>query len=274
VWGITGRRKSSPRLRATVSFAGHQAHNVRLNTRGEPDGVIVRTPIDATGKKSYLLVGRGRQLEAKRQEIAQTHPIIQWEELDPQRTARLESRLEFDGDLTRSSLRRLAAKVAFEWLAAHRGRALLVDREFDPVRTFVLTGHEAELCCGVLSDMRLLQGPLNFPLPYHAVAIIAHPADHVLGAFVTFYSLFYYWVILSRRHHALWPWDDLLLEHPQVRDTENPHLRQHVGSVRVPWYELEQAYSRDPFTATRVVSAYAVQKFRAAAAAFYGPGNV
>ena len=89
VWGIRGRRNRIPRLRATVSFAGHQAKDVPLNEHGEPDGVIVRMKTDMAGKKSYLLLGPDEQLEAKRQELVQKNPGLQWEDLDPQHTAAL-----------------------------------------------------------------------------------------------------------------------------------------------------------------------------------------
>ena len=168
-------------------------------------------------------------------------------------------------------MRRLAAKIAFERFAQLRGTASLDHSGFGTVREFALIGNERESCCGVLSDPRLLSGPLNFPLPHHAVVIIEHPDDYILGAFVSFFALFYYWVVLSTRHRALAPMDDLLLEHPQARKVDNPLLRLGVGSVRVPWWELVTPYRQAPDAIGRAAKEHAKEKFQGAVDAVYGP---
>jgi hypothetical protein len=142
--------------------------------------------------------------------------------------------------------------------------------EFDHIRQFIRDGKETYLCCGLLSDLRLLDGSLNVPIPNHGVVLIGHPSDQVLGAFVTFYGLFSYWVLLSKRYTALVPFDDLLLEHPQRETTENPVLRQNIGSLRVNWEELISAYAGNEMKAVKTVSAYVKRKMSSALYEFYG----
>ena len=231
--------------------------------------VIVQVGRDAGENKTYSILGTPENVEAKRQEIAKKFPNLKWEEQDLRSTAPPESFVEFELDLEAICLRRLAAKVAFERFAQLRSGAFVADGDFDPVREFIINGMEQQLCCGVLSDPRLLEGSLNFPLPNHAVVIIGHPQDRVLGAFVTFYSLFYYWVILSTSYTALGPTDDLLLEHPQRRESNTPRLRYGTSSIRVPWDDLVNAHYENPLGALKTARSYATKKFQAAAAGFY-----
>jgi hypothetical protein len=242
----SSRRNDIIRVRANFALVGPgvpaaltgQERAAFLNDQGQLDEVLVFKGTDATGGTICELLGPDERIESKRQEITQRHPDVQWEKVESERQLvwSLGSNWD-DWDLTSAHLRRLATKVAFERFAQLRGSASLGHSEFDTVREFALIGNERESCCGVLSDPRLLDRQLNFPLPHHAVVIIEHPDDHILGAFVSFFALFYYWVVLSTRHRALAPMDDLLLEHPQVRKSDNPLLRLGVGSVRVPWWD-------------------------------------
>lgn len=267
VFGIRGRRNDIVRTRATFKM-GSQEGEVFLNERGEPDGVIVRRETDSAGKKVYSIFGPVEKIEAKRQEIAQKFPQIEWKQQNIE-SREVEVLIEFELDLIGVPLRRLATKVAFERLACRWDSRMLMDHEFDTARNFILTGNEQELCCGLLSDRRLLEGALNFQLPCHAVVLVAHPDDRVLGAVVSFYGLFYYWVLLSTRHKAIAAWDDVLIEDPQARETENPRLRGNLGDIRVPWNDFVSVYRSDVASVVKAANDYANQKYNKAAAAFY-----
>ena len=193
--GICGRRNRAPQVHAILDVNDKRGR-VPLDEYGKPAGIIVSSGIDAVGRKTYDISGPRDQAEAKRLEIAKKNPNMQWRRLH---VHKVESRVRHEVDPTSVHLRRLAAKVAFERLAQLHGSSLLIGSEFDAVRDFILEGIEQGVCCGVLSDRRLLHRSLDFPLPYHGIVIIAPPYDRILGAFVMFYSLFYYWVILSRR---------------------------------------------------------------------------
>src|SRR5205814_4448093 len=156
-------------------------------------------------------------------------------------------------DLGREHLRRLATKVAFEYLATARDPSELVSQQFDAVREFVLTGVESEgIVCGVLSDRSHLSGPMDFPVPTHTAFIVGHPLDEVLGGLVTFFGVLYYWVILSRHYVAAESFiGPLLLESPQER-RHWFHPFQSAsdgGGTRVNWELLIQSYVIDQRTA-------------------------
>jgi hypothetical protein len=55
------------------------------------------------------------------------------------------------------------------------------DSEFAAVRDFILTGVEAQPCCGITTDPLLLNGSFDLPVPVHTVALIFHQADPILG---------------------------------------------------------------------------------------------
>jgi hypothetical protein len=270
ILGIRGRRNDIIRVRATVKVAGQEVETF-LNEVGQPD-IIIHVGTDGA-KKTYSLFGPADNVEAKRREIAQKYPDLKWEERDLLSAAPPESLVEFEVDLAGLHLRRLAAKIAFERFAQLRGATFVSDKEFDTIRKFVLSGNERELCCGVLSDSRLLEGSLNFPVPDHAIVVIAHPYDRILGAFVVLYGIFYWWVLLSTEYTALGPTDDLLLEHPQKKTALSPQLRAKIGSVRVPWHEMVNAYREDRRGIVRSAMVHAVKKFQAAVDASYEPSK-
>jgi hypothetical protein len=267
ILGIRGRRNGIVRVRASIKFAGQEVES-SLNAVGQPD-VIIHVGTDAAGRKTYSLFGPADTVEAKRQEIAQKYPDLKWEERDLLGAAPPESLVEFEVDMTGLLLRRLAAKIAFERFAQLRGATFVSDKEFDTIRAFILDGKECRLRCGVLSDPRLLEGPLNFPVPNHSIFVIAHPYDRILGAFVSLYGIFYWWVILSTEYSALGPTDNLLLEHPQNKTAYSPQLRVKTGSVRVPWHELASFYRENPKGSVRSAMIHAVKKFQGAVNSFY-----
>ena len=85
-----------------------------LNEMGKPSSVLVRPETSPEGRFSYLLYGPIGKLEAKRGEIDRKYPGFQWEDVPP---VDVKLFVEFDGDLGKPYLRRLAAKVALEQFA-------------------------------------------------------------------------------------------------------------------------------------------------------------
>lgn len=267
IWRIESRRGKVPRLRAVLRIAGLEG-DVVLDETGTPVGPMVLKSDKKSSSKSFSVIGRGDQVEEKRLEIERKYPSVQWTELPLGNTAESEVRIELN--LCGDKFRRLAAKVAFERLSQIRASEIFLGQEFDDIRRFIRDGEGASLCCGLVSDLQLLNGSLNFPLPNHGVAIIGHPQDPILGAFVTFYGLFPYWVVLSTRYTSLMPFDDLLLEHPQRRVEEHPVLRQNLGSVRVNWSQMIEKYKAGKQESVRIVRDYAIEKFRSALDEYYG----
>lgn len=240
-----------------------------MDETGESKTAIVDVEKDKNGRKAYSVIGPAPRTEAKRQEISKKGPSIQWHERDLGGIPPPESVVEFDANLARVSLRRLAAKVAFERWAQMRGSTVLSDHQYNTIRDFILTGDEHELRCGVLADFHLLNGILNFPIGNHAVVIVGHPQNRLLGAFIAFYSLFYFWVLISKEYDALAAFDDLLLEDPQNKERWNPKFRSGTGNLFVKWTVIENAYRNDPHAIVRAAIKHAIKKFQAAADTFY-----
>jgi hypothetical protein len=266
--GIRNRYGKVPGVRATVKIESFEA-NVTLRNEGRPSHAIVRVEADEHGRKRFVVYGTPEMVRAKFEEISAKHPGLEWTEGQEEIVVKMVADHPFEpSDI---AVRRLAAKIAFERLAQFLGAIVAAGSEFDNVREFIMTGTEREPYCGVLADPRLLDGSLNIPVPTHAVMLIGHPADRIMGGFVVFFGLFYYWVILSRRYSPLAPLDDLMAERPIARDTYNPPLRRYLGSVRVPWAEITTPYLLDPNTVCRAAIQHAGRKFRTAVDEFYGP---
>jgi len=268
IWGIRNRRGNIAGVPAVVDFANRE-FKVLLDETGQHRTAIVAVENCEDGNKIYNVVGPSAKVEEKRKEIDNRKSALQWREMDLTATSPPKSQVVFDTNLTRLTLRRLAAKVAFERWAQIRGSLVACDQQFDVIRGFIIEGNEQELCSGVLGDSRLLNDILRFPTGNHAVAILAHPRNRTLGAFVAFYSLFYFWVILSSKYQALAPFDDLLLENPQNEKVSNPILRSGVGNLFVNWQDIEKVYRSNPDKVVQSAKQHGFNKFQAAADTFY-----
>jgi len=241
VFGIKGRRKRIKGVPAVVRVEGRKTH-VTLGEKGQLVHPIVFAPLEDAADKTWRVMGPSALVAQKREEINRKHPNVSWK--DEVGGAEPIAEISFDVDLAGSALRRLAAKVAFERWAQCVGQ-LVTDPEYKAIRSFVLHGAPMVSVVGILDDSYLLE-KMAIPVPCHAVAIIQHPKSRVLGAFVTFYGLFTFWVLLSSRYTALGAWDRLLLEHPQTGEAEEPRLRGQPTDIVVEWQRLVAGYEGSP----------------------------
>ena len=233
MFGIAGRRGGVPGVRATATVDGQESPVV-LGPDGLPVGPLVRESTEE-GRRSVVVYGRHEIIPSIADKIAAEHPGINWQ------TSNFDVPFEVVTELPSPDAphtRRLAAKIAFERFAQLRTSTIARDSEFDDIREFILTGVEAYPICGLTADPRLLNRAFDLPVPNHAVLLVAHPRDRVLGAFVILFGVFFFWVLLSRRYNALGPMDEILTEYPQAREAERPLLRAQEGSLRVPWNEF------------------------------------
>jgi len=176
--------------------------------------------------------------------------------------------------LKRNSLRRLAAKVAYERWGQLRNSLLLSDKQFEIIREFILTGEETKPCCGIIVDRKLLGTLLNFPVGHHGVFVFAHPRSRILGSFVTFYSLFYFWVVLSANFQALSAIDEPLIEDPQDQIKHEPLLRAMPGNLLIHWNQIANPYLSNPENASVSALRYGVERFQQASNEFYNSNNI
>ena len=260
VWGIKGRSRRPRGVSAILKYAGNEKR-IHLDDRGEPPGVVVFVGKDEQRNTTYRLVGHPSEIRRQAEKISRRHPdLIELVRVPEEEGAGIEFRIISDADLIGPILRRLAAKVAFERLAQLRSAAILLEREFDPIRQFILEGTEnRQSLCGLLWDEEIIRRALPVDLPLHGICLIGHPADRRLGGFVILYGLFYYWVILSHKYTVLSPWDDTLLIHPQTGGILNLRLREYAQVARIPWRRLLHANS-SVLKVADSATAYAIEK--------------
>jgi hypothetical protein len=260
VLGIKSRRGKVGGVPATVNFAG-KCFITSLNERGLPKSPLVFTDHDQNGRKSYCIIAHKTKMKGKQKEIEDRIPNIRWLEQNLETIAPPEVVIEIPSDLNRKSLRRLAAKVAYERWGQLRNSDFLNDEQYENIVNFILAGSETKQICGLLCDKSLLNGMLKFHVGHHGVVIVAHPLSRVLGAFVTFYSLFYFWIILSENYPAISPFDDALIEYPQKQRTHEPVLRKKTGNLLVDWNQIMTPFLTDPISANNFSIIYAIEKF-------------
>jgi hypothetical protein len=268
LYGVEGRR-GMPGVKATARVEGREA-SVTLGPGGAPRSPIVHPTKSPDGTKAFFVYGTSEMRQEKIASIAKSDPDIKWETADYE----VSVELVIDGPPLGNPLRRLAAKVALERFAQIRGAAIAADSDFDVIREFILTGVEQQPCCGVTADPVLWKKSSFGPVrpPAHAVVIVFHQADPVVGGFVIFFGMFLYWVILSRRYQALGSVDDLLIEWPHIRASTRPLLRSGLGSIRVPWSRYVNEYASDPAGAMQAALKVAQARFQQTLDAIGEPG--
>jgi len=260
LWGIKSRKGKVQGVPAKIKFQG-KTFNISLDENGRPKTPLVFCGKDAMGKKFYNIIGLAHMVDQKRNEVMAKNPSMIWEDKDFTNIPQPESVIEIARDVGRKSLRRLAAKVAYERWAQSRGSLLLSDTQYNEIRNFILNGTESRVLCGNLCDLKLLNGMLNFSVGHHAVVAVGHPKSRILGFFVTFYSLFYFWVLLSTHYRALAAFDDALIEDPQSQIVHMPLLRPNTGDLLINWHNIVEPFLSDPVNAVDSSVKYAANKF-------------
>ncbi len=268
IWGIHSRRRKVQGVPSIVDYEGRQ-FKTSLDNRGMPKSPLVFVEKNDEGKNVYHIIGPSVLVERKQKEIDRKKPIGNWKEKDLTNIQPPESIIDIASDIARPTLRRLAAKVAYERWVQIRSAILINDRQYENIRDFIINGTEKELCCGLLDDNHLLNGMLNFPVGHHGVVIIANPRSRVLGSFVTFYSLFYFWVILSHNFNALAAIDHALIEDPQGQKIFEPIFRTGTGNILVHWNHVVSRFVNNPIDVENSAMKYLINKFRIAANEFY-----
>lgn len=261
IWGIKSRRGKVQGVPAIIKFRGKTFRRY-LDENGLPKTPIVMSEKDTAGKDSYYIYGPPSIVDKKRKEIMAKNPSMIWSDTDLTDSPRPDSEFEFAQNIGRKSLRRLAAKVAYERWAQFRGNQVLNDTQYEDIRNFIITGAEPPTLCGNLCNLHLLNGMLNFPPRHHAVVIIGHPYSRVLGSFVTFYGLFYFWVILSKCFQAIGAFDDILIEDIQGKKTNVPTIRPNTGDLLVDWNKISKPFLSNRKYAISLSVKYAHDKFR------------
>lgn len=224
--------------------------------------------------KNYSIIGPDTLVSNKQDEIERKIPTIKWDEKDLSDTPLPKSIIEIDSNIKRNSLRRLAAKVAYERWGQLRNPQLLVDKQYEIIREYILTGKESQPCCGIIVDLQLLSTMLNFPVGFHAVFIFANPRSSKLGAFVTFYNLFYFWVVLSTNFQALSAIDEPLIEDPQNQKIYKPLFRAGSGDLLIDWNKISEPYLLKPEEVSVSAFKYGIKKFQKASNEFYKSNSV
>jgi hypothetical protein len=179
IFGIRGRRNAIRRVRGVLAIEDLK-RNVALNESGEITEATVIPARDKAGKPTYYIFGPLDSLEEKRRALSDRYQHLKWEEIP--KPTRATVWVDFDVQLGASELRRLAAKIAFEYFASRRSSSICSHWEFDPIRRFIIDGVEPQIVAGVVSDHRVLGLFKDLGPPHHTIWLVAHPFDHLLGS--------------------------------------------------------------------------------------------
>jgi len=124
MFGIKSRRGKVRGVPAKVEYEG-KSFNIALDGKGMPKVPLILSEKDGSGKKVYSILGPAPLVAEKQKEIEAKNPSMSWKEKDLTNGPLPEAVIEIASDIARKSLRRLAAKVAYERWGQLRGAAVL-----------------------------------------------------------------------------------------------------------------------------------------------------
>ncbi len=268
--GIESRRGEIPHVDAFVETKGHQIP-IRVPPGGDVPrhGIVRKVP----GTKGDIVVmGEGAWVAEQHRKLQASHPGKKWEEIPVPE----EFTVQFEDHPDRPEWRRLAAKVAYERFAQLRGSHTAKEPGFEAVRRFILDGADSRAVCGLICDPDWISGGggLDFPVPHHAVAISVTPRNQFVyrvDAAVSLFGLYNFWVSLSSTYSGVAAWDDLLLEHPQTGEVQNPALRHKPGVPVLPWDRWAWRSVHEPDQVRAAAKEYMFRRFERAVETAYGP---
>lgn len=238
VFDTKGRRKRKG-FTAVAKF-GNEERPVRVDNRGKPKNPVQWCERDKDGKKTYGIAGPHDLAEAERRRLSEEKPHIRWtSEHIP------EAEVIVEGNFW--SLKRLAAKVALEWWAFKRAsQQFFDDPQYDNIRRYILMGDEDKLCCGFFPGPGKLRTFCDFKISYNVVVVVAHPDTKLLTGIVSFYGLFYLWVLLSTEFTAVTAFDYILFEHPGTGEAKiDPRLRTTSEVIPIGLPMLIEKYQKN-----------------------------
>jgi hypothetical protein len=266
IWGIKSRKKDRvPHVSTKLKFADIEG-KVSIDQNGELTGPIVMTNLDTNGIKEYRVIGFGekgkKQAEIKRQQISAKHPNVAWEEVHHAETPLIQFVIETP-EVDDIILRRLAAKVAFESWAEKRASLVASDSQYAQIRDFILTGNH-DFCSGVLPAPPPLTGLSDLPVGIHAGGIVHNVSSPILGAFIVFFGLFHYWVLISTSYQSLQSDDEFWIENPQKGYFPDSKLRCQARPILIDWGQYVRAWRNDPQGILKKAVTYNEAKFQEA----------
>jgi len=252
VFNVTGRRRRRG-FSAKAEFGGEEKP-VRVDNKGEPIHPVKWIERDQEGRKVYGISGPPELAEAERQKMSKENPNIQW------KSTKVDAKIVLGKNFW--SLRRLAAKVAFErWAQKRRLLLPLDDPQYNDIRDFILQGNEERVCCGFFPGIRNLMDFYDFSVPYNTVVLVGHPDSPLLTAIVSFYGLFYLWVFLSIEYKAIDAFDYVLSEHPKTGEVRIPKLKLTPEVIPIALTSLVEGYCKNEAAYVLKAKEYAEKKF-------------
>ncbi len=203
---------------AEMNILGHKI-TVSVGKKGLPQNV---KPIIEEGLSRKFLVSAESPNKLKQKMKAF---IKGGYEFDEDKMTETSVQLVFKGEQTKiDSLNflRLAAKIAFEKFCMFRGTQAY-DSEFNHIRSFIKEGkYGPEFVVNLIYENTLMNQVIGLPFPLHS--ILSYGSGKEIGAIVTIFGLFNYFVLLSSNACVIQDWDEYMIIHPQTKKDTLPLL--------------------------------------------------
>jgi len=181
-------------------------------------------------------------------------------EFNEERISEVEVKVVFRQELTNINsmdFLRVAAKIAFERFCMKR-YSQAFDKEFNPVREFVLNGNRiSRQVAFLIFDNELANNILDISCPYHGILLFG--AHNKIASIVNIFGLFYYYIILNNNvNYLINDWEEFVYIDPKTKKDREPLYHSFPN---FPQLELSIERSLRDSNVFRKSTNYAREKF-------------
>ena len=210
------------------------------------------------GRQYYALIGNLDYIENKKAEISIKKPNIIWQEANDKGEVELQVNTLPVHTMNGQLARRLASKIAFERLCQKKANQVVLDKLYDEVRNYIMTGSSKKPVATLIYNEQIMNRNMNFPFPYHSIVLTNDMKRNRIVGVVSLFGLYYYLVRLSNYLSIRVHWDDCIVVDPQ-ESNEYELLIKGSSSIGIP----DEAWTMSE-PKLRAAGEFALQKFKSA----------
>lgn len=261
-------------LRAGLDLRGRRRKPVRLLADVEIQSLGKKMTVDVEhierkgippfkfrgddGRQYYAVIGKLDYIESKKAEIGRRHPNVIWKKANEKGEVELQVNTLPVRTMNGQLARRLASKIAFERLCQKKANQVVLDRTYDEVRNFIMTGSCRRPVATLIYNEQIMTRNMNFPFPYHSIILTNDVKRNRIVSVVSLFGLYYYLVRLSDYLSIRVRWDNCIVVDPQESNEYEPLIRG-SSSIGIP----DEAWAMNE-PKLRAAGEFALRKFKAA----------
>lgn len=227
-------------LRNIIGIKNRRGENARIKIKikyGEFDTIITTSNIgnienksiwlQNSSNKDFVLLGKKEEFESVKEDYKRKQPNIRLYDIEEEIKTENEAMIDFS-ILFKEPCLRLAAKIGFEMIGEKRGKDYIMEKEFDPIRSYIYENRQQENnnTVSIITNNGILEEYRKMKISFGIHSVLVTPTtDRAQIAIVGIFGLVYYKVILQDGYRLLNNLQELVLVNSQTGKGYQPVFR-------------------------------------------------